>query len=129
MIRTPPGSTRTDTLFPYTTRFRSNMLHESGHISILPFSYRSRAGECIDDIIFEMCDEMGRALAADPDLSPDAPEMRAIMQAGETEATAWAFAAGRAIGLPDHVIIEDKDYDGEGASIDRKSTRMNSSHY
>lgn len=95
----------------------ANLLHESGHISILPFSYRSRAGECIDDIIFEMCDEMGRALAADPDLSPDAPEMRAIMQAGETEATAWAFAAGRAIGLPDHVIIEDKDYDGEGASI------------
>src|SRR3546814_16354570 len=64
-----------------------------------------------------MCDEMGRALAADPDLSPDAPEMRAIMQAGETEATAWAFAAGRAIGLPDHVIIEDQDYDGAGGGI------------
>src|SRR3546814_7008484 len=88
-----------------------------------------------------MCDEMGRALAADPDLSPDAPEMRAIMQAGETEATAWAFAAGRAIGLPDHVIIEAQDYDGEGEGIrfglalnayvgingmvrDRKSTRL-----
>src|SRR3546814_7282223 len=25
MIRRPPGSTRTDTLFPYTTRFRSHM--------------------------------------------------------------------------------------------------------
>src|SRR3546814_8126016 len=24
MIRVPPGSTRTDTLFPYTTRFRSD---------------------------------------------------------------------------------------------------------
>src|SRR3546814_10073762 len=29
MIRQPPGSTRTDTLFPYTTRFRS-------HIRIFP---------------------------------------------------------------------------------------------
>src|SRR3546814_4910692 len=26
MIRRPPRSTRTDTLFPYTTRFRSNVL-------------------------------------------------------------------------------------------------------
>src|SRR3546814_16262425 len=29
MIRRPPGSTRTDTLFPYTTLFRSK-LHEGG---------------------------------------------------------------------------------------------------
>src|SRR3546814_16605839 len=64
-----------------------------------------------------MCDEMGATLAANSDLSPDAPEMRAIMQAGETEATAWAFAAGPAIGLPDHVIIEDQDYAGEGEGI------------
>src|SRR3546814_8370637 len=42
----------------------ANLLHESGHISLLPFSYRSHAGECIDDIIFEMFNEMGRALAA-----------------------------------------------------------------
>src|SRR3546814_11738163 len=27
MIRRPPRSTRTDTLFPYTTLFRSNLLH------------------------------------------------------------------------------------------------------
>src|SRR3546814_14083564 len=29
MIRRPPRSTRTDTLFPYTTLFRSNMLESS----------------------------------------------------------------------------------------------------
>src|SRR3546814_11776719 len=34
MIRRPPRSTRTDTLFPYTTLFRSfNTLPQSGHIS------------------------------------------------------------------------------------------------
>src|SRR3546814_10717025 len=32
MIRLPPRSTRTDTLFPYTTLFRSRM---SGHMSTL----------------------------------------------------------------------------------------------
>src|SRR3546814_20740803 len=31
MIRRPPRSTRTDTLFPYTTLFRSNMLYMSSY--------------------------------------------------------------------------------------------------
>src|SRR3546814_9639927 len=34
MIRRPPRSTRTDTLFPYTTLFRSNVLHTSGVLEI-----------------------------------------------------------------------------------------------
>src|SRR3546814_947892 len=33
MIRRPPRSTRTDTLFPYTTLFRSNALAHSGDLS------------------------------------------------------------------------------------------------
>src|SRR3546814_4553064 len=32
MIRRPPRSTRTDTLFPYTTLFRSNFAHEVGAV-------------------------------------------------------------------------------------------------
>src|SRR3546814_17563482 len=31
MIRRPPRSTRTDTLFPYTTLFRSKLVLEPGH--------------------------------------------------------------------------------------------------
>src|SRR3546814_1596576 len=31
MIRRPPRSTRTDTLFPYTTLFRSGVLHIRAH--------------------------------------------------------------------------------------------------
>src|SRR3546814_4412640 len=31
MIRRPPRSTRTDTLFPYTTLFRSNATHQIVH--------------------------------------------------------------------------------------------------
>src|SRR3546814_16710383 len=31
MIRRPPRSTRTDTLFPYTTLFRSGQQHSSGN--------------------------------------------------------------------------------------------------
>src|SRR3546814_20338642 len=36
MIRQPPGSTRTDTLFPYTTRFRSIKQVQGGMDSIPP---------------------------------------------------------------------------------------------
>src|SRR3546814_13387705 len=32
MIRRPPRSTRTDTLFPYTTLFRSNHMNESRYL-------------------------------------------------------------------------------------------------
>src|SRR3546814_9025345 len=38
MIRRPPGSTRTDTLFPYTTLFRSD---GGGHIVLYPLFRRS----------------------------------------------------------------------------------------
>src|SRR3546814_6545192 len=36
MIRRPPRSTRTDTLFPYTTLFRSSVAPSSKRIAILP---------------------------------------------------------------------------------------------
>src|SRR3546814_1334691 len=35
MIRRPPRSTRTDTLFPYTTLFRSRVVHMGGNIGAL----------------------------------------------------------------------------------------------
>src|SRR3546814_17580258 len=37
MIRRPPRSTRTDTLFPYTTLFRSERQHQAAdHLHFLP---------------------------------------------------------------------------------------------
>src|SRR3546814_8363290 len=42
MIRRPPISTRTDTLFPYTTLFRSIAGH--GPTAILPYSYLGTQG-------------------------------------------------------------------------------------
>src|SRR3546814_19221682 len=38
MIRRPPGSTRTDTLFPYTTLFRSDR-GSRGREGVKPFNY------------------------------------------------------------------------------------------
>src|SRR3546814_19653892 len=36
MIRRPPSSTRTDTLFPYTTLFRSDVSEENGRYALTP---------------------------------------------------------------------------------------------
>src|SRR3546814_15447725 len=45
--RRPPRSTRTDTLFPYTTRFRSSSLHgqSSGTGDHVPRRVRRQAGQ------------------------------------------------------------------------------------
>src|SRR3546814_9482730 len=55
MIRRPPRSTRTDTLFPYTTLFRSRHAHRAAHEGeilhgdhhVLPFQRAMRHGKGI----------------------------------------------------------------------------------
>src|SRR3546814_2466195 len=42
MIRLPPRSTRTDTLFPYTTLFRSNLLSDTSVLRRALDSFRRR---------------------------------------------------------------------------------------
>lgn len=48
---------------------------------------------------------------------PDNPVLRAVIQATDPEVTAWAWAAGKALGLPVSLIIADNDYQGNGADI------------
>src|SRR3546814_4638080 len=43
MIRRPPRSTRTDTLFPYTTLFRSQGVARPRHAGLVPASNDQRA--------------------------------------------------------------------------------------
>src|SRR3546814_3743752 len=54
MIRRPPRSTRTDTLFPYTTLFRSTKPHRGPVLSDFRappfFSYRTYHSSCIRKI-------------------------------------------------------------------------------
>src|SRR3546814_10329909 len=46
MIRRPPRSTRTDTLFPYTTLFRSAQRRAVGDVEITPRQRRQRQSVC-----------------------------------------------------------------------------------
>src|SRR3546814_19078459 len=56
MIRRPPRSTRTDTLFPYTTLFRSSLLVQIG-ISATPRCFAFSA----DDLSFAKAGEIAVA--------------------------------------------------------------------
>lgn len=88
----------------------SNLLHEAGHLSNLPGNIRHLVDHDVESISDHVIE-----LARGED--PDSPLMRACLQCSDPEATAWAWAAGRYLGIPDNLIIEDDDYDGEGAAI------------
>ena len=90
----------------------SAILHEAGHLAIVPERFRHYLSGDLEEgveAIFSQLDQLNE--------DPDSPLSQAMMQAGDAEATAWAWAAGKAVGLPEEVIIQDHEYDGDGASI------------
>src|SRR3546814_5646958 len=100
MIRRPPRSTRTDTLFPYTTLFRSTFEREA-HVG------RRHSTAVIDDI-----DQIDPA-RGERHRDPGGPRVDRVFD---------EFLQ-RAGGSFDHFTGGDTI-----DKIDRKSTRLNSSH-
>src|SRR3546814_4255793 len=109
MIRRPPRSTRTDTLFPYTTLFRATLFILAQNLKI----------------------------AADA-FGPDQARPVMLAHGGGQTRHAWQ-ACGRRLGENGYYALS-VDLRGHGESdwspdgdyrmerLDRKSTRMNSSH-
>src|SRR3546814_16242237 len=100
MLRRPPRSTRTDTLFPYTTLFRSVREPSAlpGEPRVPPRGARSRS----------LVEKRGRALARGRHAAADGTRVGFFLRrSGEP---------GRGETLDD------------GRDADRKSTRLNSSH-
>src|SRR3546814_13509589 len=98
MIRLPPRSTRTDTLFPYTTLFRSARHKTNGG------KQRPRRGN-------------GAARYACEWMTPDD-----LYQAGDRKPGPAAHAK------PGGWHMDIHDAHAFALQIDRKSTRLNSSH-
>src|SRR3546814_20255690 len=102
MIRRPPRSTRTDTLFPYTTLFRSKRLR--GFLGVLVIAYgdrtlpgdKSRHAAPRFDFLVGFVENI--AELADPKFRG----VRAALRRGDGKA--------------------------EAEALDRKSTRLNSGH-
>src|SRR3546814_8781662 len=110
MIRRPPRSTRTDTLFPYTTLFRSRHLQR---LAVVALAVAHVAGDV--DIRQEVHLDLQHAVAL-TGLAPPALDVE-----GEAPRLVSARLRFRQAGEP----VADV---GEGAGVDRKSTRLNSSH-
>src|SRR3546814_14833578 len=100
IIRRPPRSTRTDTLFPYTTLFRS-------------------------DKAIDVIDEAGAAQR----LLPRSRQKKLIGKA-EVEATVAKIARipPQSVSNDDRNKLATLDRDLKTVVLDRKSTRLNSSH-
>ncbi len=88
----------------------STLLHEAGHLAVLPGQFRDIA----DGDLSNLTEVLDRVVCQEP---PDSPLTRAILQAGDAEATAWAWAAGKHLGLPESSIISDAEYEGDAAGV------------
>lgn len=99
----------------------SNLLHEAGHLAIMPTAFRHLAEDRLSQVFAAMGDALQRRM--DETGNPDDPLIRAIMQCSDMEATAWAWAFGVRVGLPHEIIILDEEYGGDGDGV-----RMQVSH-
>src|SRR3546814_19935556 len=105
MVRRPPRSTRTDTLFPYTTLFRSL-------VNMTPTQAITQ-----DALVKQFMDDRVEQMHKDLGVVPDAS---AGTIAGPSFSSADEVRAIGAAGMADIA--------SRGTSVDRKSTRLNSSH-
>src|SRR3546814_12199438 len=101
MIRRPPRSTRTDTLFPYTTLFRSALEGEKSHLTFWQFT--------VARIILNFCCCFFGAPS----------NMRNFL---------FVEDVARAFDIVLHKAEVGQINNIGGTNEDRKSTRLNSSH-
>ncbi|MBF4453985.1 hypothetical protein IRT38_00955 (plasmid) [Acinetobacter sp. SK-43] len=95
----------------------SDLLHESGHVMLCPKPFRKHLHNNLYKgfrYIFETVS-----------IPLDSQLHWYLMAMDDHGVTAWAWAVGKHLGIPDHEIIKDDQYGGEGASI-RTCLQLNS---
>src|SRR3546814_8784646 len=117
MIRRPPRSTRTDTLFPYTTLFRSRVFDNSYRHSSEIASLARDIGKDANE------NDIDRLLKVDD--AADAPVVRLLHSLLEE---AVARRASDIHIAPDENVLRIRLRIDGMLHEDRKSTRLNSSH-
>src|SRR3546814_7035361 len=109
MIRRPTRSTRTDTLFPYTTLFRSLK-------ALVPLAGRPMLARCLDNLLavpgvraVTVLAQSPERLRADPEVARAAADARvSILPSGAGIATSVAEAAAQAAEWP--VLVATADH-------------------
>src|SRR3546814_4220665 len=121
MIRRPPRSTRTDTLFPYTTLFRSNRA-ERALLEVPP----EERGHDYRDQLEAFIAETDRAFDL---LSGILPECRVLDDAETLTYLHGTISTRRhTVAVPETPMYLDAVLADTPLAGDRKSTRLNSSH-
>src|SRR3546814_2772306 len=141
MLRRPPRSTRTDTLFPYTTLFRSNRF-EHAFVGVPP-ALRREGGHAEEDThqlapLAQLVVDVTPFLALLAQLRQEARRLGVRKARGAHELEARLVRRCQRIGELDAQICRDRTWHPElvgehvanepGDIPDRKSTRLNSSH-
>src|SRR3546814_6782852 len=140
MIRRPPRSTRTDTLFPYTTLFRSSRrrgcrLPRRGNIGLVAIGRNEgeRLRLCLGSVPGDM--PIAYIDSASTDGSAELARSMGAVVVELDLALPFTAARARNAGLeailgawPDLEYVQFVDGDCELEPGDRKSTRLNSSH-
>src|SRR3546814_10724054 len=109
MIRRPPRSTRTDTLFPYTTLFRSTL------VEVLPLDLEARA--------FDTAKHAGVCVNLAQRRNEECSSLRALRKALDVVALQQVNVHIHANQITDLRVSAGREPSG-----DRKSTRLDSSH-
>src|SRR3546814_7033690 len=121
MIRRPPRSTRTDTLFPYTTLFRSCHRKKLAHADIV-IGRTFEAGNIGRHLVVEALDIAVLHRRADEGGGEALRDRKA-------RPAAFGAIAELVCLQPDLAILnDDESRVALFVHIDRKSTRLNSSH-
>lgn len=91
-----------------------DMLHEAGHIAVIPSLFRSE----IRGNLSKVRKLMEAWLDGHPDCMtwPESPIGRGIFQSGEAEAIAWSYAAAHRLGINTCIPFK-KGFDGAGAEV------------
>ena len=93
----------------------SAILHEAGHLAVIPGDFRGNISGDVDDCL--------EALLEGVSIEPESPLYWGLVQASDQEATAWAWLAGRHLGLEETEIIADREYAAGGKQV-RQSLKV-----
>src|SRR3546814_1826145 len=133
MIRRPPRYTRTDTLFPYATRFRSLAVFGSAHAgenTSYPITIKHALGTTVIEKKPERVATVAWANHEVPLALGIVPVGFAAANFGDDDADGllpWVAERLSELGAETPVLFDEGDgIDFE--AVDRKSTRLNSSH-
>ena len=98
-----------------TQVFPGDILHEAGHLAVIPAVFRPQASGHLEAVHAAMSSHLQENIEGLMSC-PEDPVCRAIMQADDPESTAWQYAAAQAIGLPDEWLFPEDAFDGEAAN-------------